>query len=99
MPHSTWMDSYLGKTHRRTIVFTLGNPLAAKEMMKYDMRAGLHAPARWMVQESDNGGTRIEFDLPSSVVPGGVEPSPELKAAAELIDGKFYTLAKKVLGE
>ncbi len=46
--------------------YTIGNPLLAVEMTRYNLAAGLYAPLRVLIFEDEHGVTRIEYDLPSS---------------------------------
>ncbi|KAI0697434.1 hypothetical protein BC835DRAFT_1338064 [Cytidiella melzeri] len=93
------MDVYYAgeQKFRETVVYTIGNPLQAKDVLKHDMSAGLDIPPKLLVQEMDNGGTSILYDLPSSVMLGGKKPNPEMKAALESLDSKFEMLVNKVL--
>jgi uncharacterized protein (DUF302 family) len=93
------MRAYYGDEHefRETVVYTIGNPLIAKDILKHDMSAGLDVPPKLLVQEMDNGGTRILYDLPSSVMPAGGPPSAEMKAALESLDSKFELMLNRVL--
>ncbi|KAI0693876.1 hypothetical protein BC835DRAFT_1415633 [Cytidiella melzeri] len=97
--HSQWMDTFYSQRYKRTIIFTLGNPLVAKEMLKHDMSAGLHIPPKIMVQDGESGGASISYDLPSSVIPGGRDQSSELRAATEELDRKLQRMLESVLRE
>lgn len=47
--------------------YTVGQPLIAVEMTRYNLAAALYAPWRVLIFEDGHGATRIEYDLPSSV--------------------------------
>lgn len=51
---------------RDAVQYEIGNPLTASRMTRYQLAAGLYAPLRVIVYEKDDGGSCIEYDLPSS---------------------------------
>ncbi|HKA33327.1 MAG TPA: DUF302 domain-containing protein [Candidatus Binatia bacterium] len=66
---------------RKAKQYSLGNPLIAVTMTARDIRAGLYAPLRVLVYQSDEATTRVEFDRPSSLFrqfddPGITKRSP-----------------------
>ena len=52
---------------RKAIQYVVGNPLFALQMTQHDIRAGLYAPLRVLVYESEEGKTCVEYDRPSSL--------------------------------
>jgi uncharacterized protein (DUF302 family) len=58
--------SLLGEP-RRAVQYTVGNPLVAVEMTRHDLGAGLYAPLRVLISETEAGRTCLEYDLPSSL--------------------------------
>jgi Domain of unknown function DUF302 len=52
---------------RHAIQYEIGNPLTASMMTRHELGAANYAPLRVIVFEADGGGTRIEYDLPSSL--------------------------------
>lgn len=52
---------------RNAVQYEIGNPLTASTMTRYDLAAALYAPLRVVVYEKDGGGSRIEYDLPSTL--------------------------------
>jgi hypothetical protein len=52
---------------RNAAQYEIGNPLTASKMTRYQLAAGLYAPLRVIIYEKDDGGSRIEYDLPSSL--------------------------------
>lgn len=92
------MEAYFdGKQKfKETIIYTLGNPLIAQSFLRYDMSAGLYVPPKVLVQEIEDGGTRILYDLPSSIVARGAAVG-EVKAALQDLDGKLERMITRVL--
>ncbi len=52
---------------RDAVQYEIGNPLTASKMTRYRLAAGLYAPLRVIVYERADGGSCIEYDLPSSL--------------------------------
>jgi len=52
---------------RHALQYEIGNPYTASTMTRYNLGAGLYAPLRIILYEKDGGGSRIEYDLPSSL--------------------------------
>ena len=52
---------------RSAMQYEIGNPLTASRMTRYQLGAANYAPLRVVVFEAETGGTRIEYDLPSSL--------------------------------
>jgi Domain of unknown function DUF302 len=52
---------------RDAVQYEIGNPLTASTMTRYGLGAGLYAPLRVIIYDTDAGGSRIEYDLPSSL--------------------------------
>ncbi|KAI0343432.1 hypothetical protein BDW22DRAFT_1169493 [Trametopsis cervina] len=94
-----WMNMYLSPepNFRETIVYTIGNPLSAQELLKHDMAAGLAIPLKLLLQETESGGSKILYDLPSSIILAGGQPNAELKAALDVTDRQFEALVRIVL--
>ena len=102
--HHPWLNTYHRiKTTPCTVLYTVGNPLIAQAILRYDLRAGLYIPPRLLVQEKADGkGTMVMYQLPSSVMvipndKGEVE-TEELRKAVESLDNKFEALVKKIVG-
>jgi len=49
------------------VQYLIGNPLTASTMTRHDVAAGLYAPLRVILYETEEGGSRFEYDLPSSL--------------------------------
>ena len=52
---------------RQAVQYEIGNPLTASTMTRYGLAAGLYAPLRVMLYGNDDGSSRFEYDLPSSL--------------------------------
>ena len=89
------MNSYYEREFEGTYLFVLGNPLVAKEMLKHDMGVGLNIPPRVLVQATVEGGSRVQYDLPSSWYTDN--SSQELKTAMEGLDRKLEAMLRRVL--
>ncbi|AYZ98784.1 DUF302 domain-containing protein [Burkholderia dolosa] len=48
--------------------YHVGNPLIAWRMTRIDVRAALYAPLTVLIDGADDARTRIEYDLPSTVL-------------------------------
>jgi uncharacterized protein (DUF302 family) len=55
----------LAGQQREAVQYLVGNPLFAVEMTRHAIGAALYAPLRVLLYEED-GGTCVEYDLPSS---------------------------------
>ncbi|KAL9712664.1 hypothetical protein Ac2012v2_003901 [Leucoagaricus gongylophorus] len=54
--HHPWLNTYHRiKTTPCTVLYTVGNPLIAQAILRYDLRAGLYIPPRLLVQEKADG--------------------------------------------
>jgi uncharacterized protein (DUF302 family) len=73
--------------------YILGNPLIAITMTRHDIRAGLYAPLRVLVYETDAHSTRVDFDQPSSLF--GQFNNPEVTAVALSLDTKLANVIRK----
>jgi hypothetical protein len=51
---------------RKAVQYEIGNPLTASSMTCHQLAAANYAPLRVILYEPDDGGTCIEYDLPSS---------------------------------
>ena len=52
---------------RQALQYEIGNPYTASTLTRYNLGAGLYAPFRVILHEKDGGGSRVEYDLPSSL--------------------------------
>ena len=80
--------------------YTIGNPLVAQTMLKFDYITGLYVPPRlFVIGNTEGSGSRVIYDLPSSLITAGGaggEHAEELKKAAEALDAKLEGLATAV---
>ncbi|GJE91508.1 DUF302 domain-containing protein [Phanerochaete sordida] len=88
--HSQWLSTYTGEHLDEVMLYTFGNPIFAKGLMLKDPVTAIGVPPRIVILGTPAGGTRIQYDRPSSWF---VEnPSPELTAALQGLDGKIEEL-------
>ena len=79
-----------------------GNPLIARTMLKWDVKAGLFAPVSMLVMEREDGTTEVMYDEVSSLVcwegSVGGEEGEQLRQAAGALSSKMRTFVE-YLGE
>ena len=80
----------LAGQQRKAIQYVVGNPLFALQMTQHDIRAGLYAPLRVLIYESDEGKTCVEYDRPSSLF--GQFGNDRIDPAAAMLDRKLEAL-------
>ena len=51
----------------KAMQYEIGNPLTAERMTRHRLAAGLYAPLRVVLYETDEGEAVFEYDLPSSL--------------------------------
>lgn len=84
------------KSFEETWTFIFGNPILAKEMLKYDMSIGLYVPPKILVQEIKDGvGTKIVYQSPTTFM--GDAPPDVLQTALEVVDVKMEELLTRIL--
>ena len=81
----------VGQPEAKANQYTIGHPLLAVEMTRYNLAAGLYAPLRVLIFEDAHGITRMEYDLPSSLF-GQFHDERITKIGLEL-DQKLLALA------
>jgi uncharacterized protein (DUF302 family) len=94
LDHGAWLALY--GEHAKCRLYTLGNPLIARTMLKHDLRVGLNVPVRLIIYETATGEARIAYDQPSSLM--SHLNNPEVAAAAAKLDAKLYALAERAVG-
>jgi uncharacterized protein (DUF302 family) len=93
--HGAWM-ARVG-LNARARMYTIGNPLIARTMLKHDIAAGLNVPVRLMIYEdATSRTTRLAYDLPSSLMSG--LQNDNVAAAAKKLDAKLIALAVHATG-
>ena len=78
-------------------MYTIGNPLIARTMIKYDLGVGLNVPVRIAVyEERSSGKVRVAYHLPSSLM--SALHDKDVSEAAQALDAKLIALAELVSG-
>jgi uncharacterized protein (DUF302 family) len=81
---------------RKAVQYVVGNPLFALQMTRHDIRAGLYAPLRVLIYETEDGTTCLEYDSPSSLF--GQFGNESVSATAAMLDTKLEALAAAAMG-
>jgi uncharacterized protein (DUF302 family) len=80
------------------LLYTIGNPLIAQMILKYNISAAYNIPLRLLILEKpDEIGTTVSYYLPSSVLgqaKGG--DGPVLHASLRDLDIRMETLVEKI---
>ncbi|ARO54081.1 hypothetical protein B2G69_07940 [Methylorubrum zatmanii] len=92
--HGKWL-SWVG-IEGKCVMFVLGNPLIAQTMMRHSMAVGLNVPVRLAIYEDADGGTRVAYDLPSSLM--STIDDGRVHDAALKLDAKLIALAEQISG-
>jgi uncharacterized protein (DUF302 family) len=92
--HGTLL-SIFGKK-QKAIRYVVGNPLIAIQMTQHNLAAGLYAPLRVLVYEDEQGGTRLEYDKPSSLF--SQFNDDRIDSVANLLDRKLEELVTAAVG-
>jgi uncharacterized protein (DUF302 family) len=93
--HGAWLAA-LGSSGKARM-YTIGNPLIARTMIKYDLGVGLNVPVRIAVyEEPSSGKVRVAYNLPSSLI--SALENNNVTEAAQALDAKLIALAEKVSG-
>ena len=92
--HGAWMKAL--RLDGRSRMYTIGNPLIARTMMKSDLAVGLHVPVRISIFEDRQGRTNVSYVLPSSLM--SAFKNREIQAAAAYLDMRLIELAEHVAG-
>lgn len=82
----------------RIVVYTIGNPLFAQPIMRYNPLAAYSIPPRLLIIEKPDGtGTTVSYHLPSSVMgmPVG-ENEPNLQMELKALDEKVEKLVQRI---
>jgi uncharacterized protein (DUF302 family) len=91
-PHGDWLA--LQGSRRNCCSYFIGNVLYAVQMTSHDLAAGLYAPLRVVIYESDDGGCVAEYDRPSTQF--GQFGHSEISAVARELDDKLHSLLLRV---
>ena len=93
--HGAWLQE-LGSSAKARM-YTIGNPLIARTMIKYDLGVGLNVPVRIAVyEERSSGKVRVAYYLPSSLM--SALHDKDVSDAAQALDAKLIALAESVSG-
>jgi uncharacterized protein (DUF302 family) len=90
--HGDWLA--LAGARRNGIVYHVGNVMSATEMTQHAFGAGLYAPLRVAIYETETGGTAFEYDKPSTLL--GQFHDPRIDAVAKSLDERLFALIAKV---
>lgn len=93
--HGAWMRDFEGG-RRRSKMYTIGNPLIARTMLRHEMAAGLNLPVRVHIFEDAQKKVHVGYLLPSSLMQ--VYENAEVMKACAVLDEKLDRLAKAVTG-
>jgi uncharacterized protein (DUF302 family) len=85
----------LAGQRRKAVQHLLGNPLFAVEMTRHAIGAALYAPLRVLIWETEDGGTCIEYDKPSSLF--GQFSNAQVDEVAVSLDRKLADLAAEAM--
>jgi uncharacterized protein (DUF302 family) len=80
------------RKNRKAMQYVIGNPLIAVQMTQHNLAAGLYAPLRVLIYESDRGKTRVEYDKPSPLF--GLFGDNKIFLVANMLDNKLEDLAR-----
>jgi uncharacterized protein (DUF302 family) len=93
--HGAWLAA-LG-SHGKAKMYTIGNPLIARTMIKYNLGVGLNVPVRIAVyEEPSSGKVYVTYNLPSSLM--SALHDKDVGEAARALDAKLIAVAEKVSG-
>jgi uncharacterized protein (DUF302 family) len=93
--HGAWM-ARVG-LNAKARMYTIGNPLIARTMLKHDVAAGLNVPVRLIIYEdAASRTTRLAYDLPSSLMSG--LKNKKVTVAAKKLNAKLIALAIHATG-
>jgi uncharacterized protein (DUF302 family) len=93
--HGEWLAA-LGSTGRAKM-YTIGNPLIARTMIKYDLGVGLNVPVRVAVHEDPaTKRVQVSYNLPSSLM--SALANDDVSKAAKNLDAQLIALAEQATG-
>ncbi|KAF8974280.1 hypothetical protein BDZ97DRAFT_1911480 [Flammula alnicola] len=100
-PHSKMLRFADGFDNRGIIAYTVGNPMIAKEILKYNPLAAYSIPPRILIIENPGGiGTSVSYHLPSAAMTlHDGEKHPYLQAVLESLDEKLERLVAKITAQ
>ena len=92
--HGGWIARF--GIRRQAIRLIFGNPLIAITMIREDLLAGLFVPVEMLVVDAPDGGSKLTYVQPSSLIAIDWENSA-LRTAAEALDAKVAALVTAIL--
>ena len=93
--HGAWLAALGSRGNAK--MYTIGNPLIARTMIKYNLGVGLNVPVRIAVyEEPSTGKVYVTYNLPSSLM--SVLHDKDVGEAARALDAKLIALAEKASG-
>ena len=95
LDHGAWMNKFERGTAKATM-YTIGNPLIARTMLRHEIAAGLNVPVRVIIFQDEENKTRLGYHLPSSLM--AVYGNAEVQQACAALDKKLEQLAKTAMG-
>jgi uncharacterized protein (DUF302 family) len=94
--HGAWLP-HMGINGKKARMYTIGNPLIATTMLKYDLRVGLNVPPRLLIYENSTDSTvRLAYDVPSSLM--SRLKNEDVTTAARKLDAKLHNLCERAAG-
>jgi uncharacterized protein (DUF302 family) len=94
LDHGAWMKKFEG-CRAKAKMYTIGNPLIARTMLRHEMAAGLNVPVRVLIFQDAGENTRLGYHVPSSLM--AVYDNAAVMAACADLDAKLEHLAKTVI--
>lgn len=94
--HGAWMKDFEGGTTQAKM-YTIGNPLIARTMLRHEMAAGLNVPVRVHIFEDAEKKVHFGYQVPSSLM--SVYENAEVTKACAALDAKLDRLARTVTGD
>jgi uncharacterized protein (DUF302 family) len=95
LDHGAWINKFEGGTAKARM-YTIGNPLIARTMLRHEIAAGLNVPVRVVLFEDGEKKTRLGYHLPSSLM--AVYDNANVQKACAALDAKLERLAKTAMG-
>ncbi len=91
--HGAWMKDFEGGVMQAKM-YTIGNPLIARTMLRHEMATGLNVPVRVHIFEDAEKKVHFGYHVPSSLM--AVYGNAEVMKACEVLDAKLDRLARDV---
>ena len=95
LDHGAWMKKFEGAVAKARM-YTIGNPLIARTMLRHETAAGLNVPVRVIIFQDAEKKTRLGYHVPSSLM--AVYGNPAVQRACAALDAKLERLAKSAMG-